>query len=187
MENQSPTTIPQANSPIGDSIIKAVDSPKTTSLTVKQRKWIDKYIELGNATEAAMQVYDCKDRDSARAIGAENLSKLIIAELMEEKGLTDIKLINKLNEGLDATRVISAVKGTSANGGTTDFIDVPDFMSRHKYLETAFKLKKRLENKDNGQTLVDAKVIIFNINGNNKPNGSISSPIETIESIRDAV
>ena len=50
-------------------------------------------------------------------------------------------------EGLGSTRTISAVKGTSANGGTTDFIDVPDFLSRHKYLETALKLKKRLSDK----------------------------------------
>jgi hypothetical protein len=107
------------------------------------------YIELGNATEAAMRVYDCKDRDVAKSIGSENLSKLDYSDFMEEGGITDNLLQEKVKEGLGATRVISAVKGTSANGGTTDFIDVPDFMVRHKYTETALKLKKRLiERKD---------------------------------------
>ena len=113
-------------------------------LTLKQRKWIKLYLELGNATEAAMKVYDCKDRESAAQIGYENLRKLDYSDFLEEAGITDVLLQKKILEGLDSTRVISAVKGTSASGGTTDFIDVPDFVSRHKYLETALKLKRRL-------------------------------------------
>ena len=114
-------------------------------LTIKQRKFIKLYLELGNATEAAFRVYDCKNRDSAKQIGYENLTKLDYSDLMEEAGITDKLLQQKLLEGLDSNRTISAVKGTSANGGTTDFIDVPDFMVRHKYLETALKLKRRLK------------------------------------------
>ena len=114
-------------------------------LTIKQRKFIKLYLELGNATEAAFRVYDCKNRDSAKQIGYENLTKLDYSDLMEEAGITDKLLQQKLLEGLDSNRTISAVKGTSANSGTTDFIDVPDFMVRHKYLETALKLKRRLK------------------------------------------
>lgn len=113
--------------------------------TIKQRKWMKLYIELGNATEAAMRVYDCKDRDSAAVIGFENLRKLNYEEFLEEGGISDAKLQKSIEEGLNATRVISAVKGTSANGGTTDFIDVPDYIARHKYTETALKLKRRLK------------------------------------------
>jgi hypothetical protein len=117
--------------------------PTPKELTLKQRRWIKKYLEYGNAKKAAMEVYDCTE-DSAGQIGYENLKKLDYSDLMEEAGVTDKVLQDKILEGLTATRVISAVKGTSANGGTTDFIDVPDFMARHKYLETALKLKKRL-------------------------------------------
>lgn len=113
-------------------------------LTLKQRKWLKLYIELGNATEAAFQAYDCKDRTTAANIGSENVRKLQFEDLMEEAGITDAKLNKKLEEGLNATRTISAIKGTSANGGTTDFIDVPDYATIHKYLETGLKLKKRL-------------------------------------------
>lgn len=117
-------------------------------LTLKQRKWLKLYLELGNATEAAMQVYDCEDRESAANIGSENIRKLQFDELMEKAGITDRKLIKKLDEGLEANRVISAINtNKQATGATTDFIDVPDFTVRHKYLETALKLKKRLIDK----------------------------------------
>jgi len=114
-------------------------------LTLKQRKWLEVYLKCGNATEAAMQSYDCKgNRETAAQIGWENIRKLDYESFLEEAGITDNLLQKKIMEGLNATRTISAVKGTSANGGTTDFIDVPDFLAQHKYLETALKLKKRL-------------------------------------------
>jgi hypothetical protein len=121
---------------------------KGDNLTLKQRKWMKVYIQCGNATEAAMQVYNCKDRNSAKQIGFENLAKLNYTEFLEEGGITDELLRKKIEEGMDANRVISAVNtGKQATGATADFIDVPDFAIRHKYLETALKLKKRLDNK----------------------------------------
>lgn len=128
--------------------------PKGDKLTIKQKKWIKAYMETGNATEAAMQVYDCSDRNSARAIGGENLANLSIDKVMEAQGLTDEFLIEKLNEGLQATKVISAnivqiksddptVKQKEAHSKTQDFVDVEDYAVRHKYLETALKLKNK--------------------------------------------
>lgn len=113
--------------------------------TLKQRQWLKIYLEIGNATEAAMQVYDCKDRHSARQIGWENLAKLDYSDFMEEAGITDKLLQQKILEGLNATRVISAkITSKEADSQTDDFIDVEDYLTRHKYLETALKLKKRL-------------------------------------------
>jgi phage terminase small subunit len=45
------------------------------TLTPKQRKFTNKYLETGNATEAAMRVYKPKKRATARAIGSENFTK----------------------------------------------------------------------------------------------------------------
>lgn len=119
--------------------------PKGDELTLKQRKWIKIYLECGNATEAAMKVYDCKDRDSAAVIGFENLRKLNYTEFLEEAGITDDLLQKKVIEGLEANRTVSAkIIGKTADSQTDDFIDVPDFIARHKYLETALKLKQRL-------------------------------------------
>ena len=69
--------------------------PSDKDLTFKQRKWMDEYIECGNATEAAMRVYNCKDRNSAKQIGYENLSKLDYKEFLEEAGVTDKNSIKK--------------------------------------------------------------------------------------------
>ena len=53
-------------------------------LTEKQRRWIDYYIETGNATEAArLAGYRAKTDKAMGAIGAENLAKL--RPLVDEK------------------------------------------------------------------------------------------------------
>ena len=63
--------------------------------------------------------------------------------ILENAGVTDQKLGEKINEGLDATKVISAnivqtksddptVKQTEAHAKTCDFIDVPDYGVRHR-------------------------------------------------------
>jgi Terminase small subunit len=142
-------------------------------LTLKQRKWIKLYIDSGNATEAAMQSYDCKDRESAATIGWENLRKLDYTDFMEAAGVTDKLLQEKLLEGLDSTKQIGArkiVQGArtgheikvDATTDTDDFIDVPDYAVRHKYLETALKLKKRLVEKHEleGELIIKKLVII---------------------------
>jgi len=114
-------------------------------LTLKQRKWIKRYLECGNASKAAREVYDCKNDESAGQIGWENLKKLDYSDFLEEAGITDDLLQKKILEGLDATRTVSAVNTKkNATAESTDFIDVPDFMARHKYLEMTLKLKKRL-------------------------------------------
>ena len=117
----------------------------SSELTIKQRKWLKLYLELGNATEAAMQTYDCKNRNSAAQVGYENLRKLDYEEFMEEAGITDKLLQEKILQGLEATKVVSArMTSKDADSNTDDFIDIEDYMVRHKYLETALKLKKRL-------------------------------------------
>lgn len=120
------------------------------NLTLKQRKWLKGYLVSGNATESAMQSYDCKDRESAAQIGYENLRKLDYRDFLEEAGITDKLLLKKVTEGLDANRTVSAVNTSkTSTASSTDFIDVPDYAVRLRYLELAFKLKQRLiERKD---------------------------------------
>lgn len=64
-----------------------------------------------------------------------------LKDLMDRMGLGDEQLLQTLKEGLKADRVISAIAGHEANGGTTDFIEVPDHFIRQKFLDTAFKLR----------------------------------------------
>lgn len=145
-------------------------------LTIKQRKWIKLYLELGNATEAAIQVYDTENRESAAQIGWENLRKLDYTDFLEEAGITDDLLQKKIFEGLDATRTVSAVKtGKQASAAETDFIDVPDFMARHKYLETVLKLKHRLVDRQEISGPDGQPIEIYAAKGFIPPNTPIAS------------
>ena len=55
----------------------------TRRLTRKQSEFVAKYIETANATEAAFAAYDT-NRDVARRIGSENLSKPDIRRAIDE-------------------------------------------------------------------------------------------------------
>lgn len=114
---------------------------KPKKLTLKQRKWLQLYISTGNATQAAIEAYGLdpkKQRDTASQIGWENMRKLefSIEELMDEGGITDVYLLRKLNENLDATKLF----GKNA-------IEHQDFPSRNKALEIALKMKGKLTDK----------------------------------------
>ncbi len=69
-------------------------------LTTKQKKFTASYLETGNATEAAMQVYKPKKRATARAIGSENLTKPNIQRTIQEA---------LVENGLDAELVIRSL------------------------------------------------------------------------------
>jgi hypothetical protein len=108
-------------------------------LTLKQSKWLKVYIETGNATEAAMQAYDCCSRESAAVLGHENIRKVkgAVTALMDAKGLTDDLLMKKLLEGLDANKT----EFLKWDGEFKDSRDCVDFPTRQRYLDTAIKLK----------------------------------------------
>jgi hypothetical protein len=82
-----------------------------------------------------------------------NLTKSKGWEELMEKHFPDSKIALKIEEGLEANRVISAVNtNKEATAGTTDFIEVPDHAIRHKFVETALKVKRKmpeLGDKDN--------------------------------------
>jgi hypothetical protein len=80
--------------------------------------------------------------------------KSAMVQAMEAKGIDDARLAEKLDEGLEANKVISAMvvapngEGMAdASGVTKDFIEVPDYLARHKYLETALELRGDFPNK----------------------------------------
>lgn len=65
-------------------------------------------------------------------------------ELME-KHLPDEKVIQTHESALEATKVVSArITGKDADSQTDDFIDVPDYPTRLKAVELAYKVKKKL-------------------------------------------
>jgi len=124
--------------------------------TLTQRRFIDAYVKFnGNATEAYMSLHtDCK-KESAGELGYRMLKKvdIKIKEVLDRIGVTDTFLSQKLNEGLEAKKVVSiipvkpkevgpnSVNLPDANSSSIEFIDVEDYPTRQRYLDMAFKLK----------------------------------------------
>jgi len=77
-------------------------------LTLKQLKFVQLYIETGNATKAAMTAYRCKNENTAKSLGSENLTKPDIAceieKYRKEGGLSIQKAINAINDAYNAEK-----------------------------------------------------------------------------------
>lgn len=108
-------------------------------LTLKQSKFLDIYFKTGNATEAAMQVYECKDRMSARNVGSENLAKLgiTIADMMNSAGLTDKYLVERLKALMEMKKT---VKSLDKDGNLIEE-QTDDINAIVKGLDIAFRIK----------------------------------------------
>lgn len=126
--------------------------------TLTERKFIKAYIENGgNATKAYLIAKSEYKGKNAAKLGHRmwiNVD-ISVSELLDKMGTTDFHLNEKLKEGLDATKVISVIpippKETKpstgdlpeANSKNVEFIDVPDYNVRFKYIDMAYKLKNK--------------------------------------------
>lgn len=74
-------------------------------LSLKQRKFIARYLETGNATEAAFLAYEVKNRNVAGVIGCQNLKKLNIRheidDVLKLAGLTNGAIARSLRKIID--------------------------------------------------------------------------------------
>lgn len=102
-------------------------------LTRKQETFVEKYIETGNGTEAALAAYDTKSENVAASIASENLRKPKILDVLEE-ALPDHLLAEVHREGLYATKTVFDKDGESV-------AEDADFNARAKYLDMAYKLR----------------------------------------------
>ena len=64
---------------------KVIESSSTKKLTPKQEKFVEVYLETGNASESARQAYNCETDGSARAVGCENLTKPNVILAIDQK------------------------------------------------------------------------------------------------------
>lgn len=101
-------------------------------LTMKQRKFVNEVAQTGNGTQAALKVYDTDDYMTAANIASENLNKPKIINAIQE-ALPDELLAQVHLEGLNAFRSVTQGEG--------DVDEYPDYAVRHKYLDSAYKLK----------------------------------------------
>ena len=119
---------------------------KMKRISVRQRKLINYYLEGCTVRDAAIKAGYSKE--SAYTHGSRTLKRLYecgtLNETLEALGISDELLAIKIMEGLEATK---------PNG-------TPDYAVRHRYLETALKLRGALVERTNvehecGDTLFD--------------------------------
>lgn len=114
---------------------------KGKKLSFKQKGFAQSFVtgnEPGNATQAALENYNVKDRRMASVIGCRNLQKpevqSEIEKIMEDHKVTDKALMEELKEGLNA-KVVTKYEGQAEE------TKIPDHNIRHKYWQDAAKIK----------------------------------------------
>lgn len=111
------------------------------NLTKKEKGFIKDYVETGNGTKSALNNYDTNDENVAAVIASENLRKPKIQEAIKSiaESIPDEDLIRVHKEGLEASR--KTFKNNNKTGEIEEVADEPDYAVRHKYLDSAYKLK----------------------------------------------
>jgi hypothetical protein len=124
---------------------------KSNRLTKKQQIFIDEYLKTENGTQSALKAYDVNNKKTAQAIASENLSKPLVIEVIQEKKqsiaerLSDDLLFETHVAGLKAT---DKVYRANKKGKYEVVYETPDHAVRHKYLDTAYKLKGLMVDKN---------------------------------------
>jgi len=87
-----------------------------------------------------------------------------IKELLNKHELSEEVLLIKLKEGLNATRVVGYLnnKVEGVQKVSDEFVEVPDYSTRHKYLVTALELHGHLRLKvDHKHNFEDSLLVKF--------------------------
>ncbi len=84
--------------------LKKNNMPKEKRLSKKEREFIKLYLETGNGTKSALEVYDTDKYHTAGVIATENLAKPKIQNAIQE-ALTDEILAEKHNQLLNASTI----------------------------------------------------------------------------------
>lgn len=110
--------------------------------TLKQKKAIKNLVENGGNVSRAMIA---AGYSPATAKTPQKLTESAAFRSIAEQ-IPDDLLVKVHMEGLAANRVISAnITYGDADEKTNDFIEVPDHAVRHKFLDSAYKIKKIMD------------------------------------------
>lgn len=137
-----------------------------SKLTKQEKSFVKIKALTGNGTKAAQEAFGIKDRNYAGVKAHDLLSKPKIIDALAE-ALPDELLAQIHREGLFASKAI--YKEVDGNHEKID--EEPDYAVRHKYLDTAYKIKGKFIDKTeitgkDGQDLMVGVVILPKKNGN---------------------
>lgn len=124
-------------------------------MTAKQRKYVRGVVMGKSKTQAALAAgYAFPTAKTAVQSIEKPYVKEAIERALDKAGITEERIAQKINEGLEAKRTVGF--------GDDNVIEAPDYQVQHKYLETAIKLKGldksessgAIINKEGGQMVV---------------------------------
>ena len=122
-----------------------VPKKKKRKLTVKQKRFVEALLTANSQKEAA--IIAGYSPDTAISM-ASHLSTNVniheaLAEAFEKHNLTEDRIAGKIDDGLEANKVIGYLnnKTSGVQKVSDEFIEIPDHHARHKYLDTLCKLK----------------------------------------------
>lgn len=110
-------------------------------LTKQDKKFVEKVVETGNLTRAVQEAYDIEDSNYAGVKGNRLIRKDKIQNAIKSiaEQIPDNDLIRVHLEGLQAGKTI--YKNNNSSGEIEEVGYEPDYAVRHKYLDSAYKLK----------------------------------------------
>lgn len=117
-------------------------------LTKKEKDFAKEYAKTGNGVQSALKTYDTEDYSTAGVIAHDNLKKPKIQKEIKSIAdqISDKELLKVHKEGLKASRKIFR---NNMKTGAIEYVgSEPDHTTRHKYLDTAYKLKKLYDGDD---------------------------------------
>lgn len=143
-------------------------------LTKKQKGFVQDYVETGNGVQSALKNYDTDDYRTANAIAVENLQKPAIQNAIKSiaDSIPDKDLIRVHKEGLEASKKV--FKNNNESGEIELVGEEPDYAVRHKYLDSAYKLKG---------VYAPEKSISLNLNGDIIANDELESLAKQLNDI----
>src|SRR3990167_5383029 len=128
------------------------------ALTKQEKKFVEEVIETGNKTQAVIKAFPkTKSKKYARVKGHRLITKDNIKQALKTvaDSLPDKDLIKVHKEGLQAGKHI--YKNNNETGEIEDMGVEADYAVRHKYLETAYKIKNYFP-KDSTTTAIQVNV-----------------------------
>jgi len=143
-------------------------------LSKKEKGFVKDIVKGKTQVEAGLNNYDTKDYMTASAIASENLKKPKIIEAIKTlaERIPD-ELLEKVHlEGLEAGKKV--FKNNNETGEIEMVSEEPDYAVRHKYLDSAYKLK--------GIYAPD-KSVNLNLNGDITPNEEIEALAKQLNEI----
>jgi len=133
---------------------------KGETLSKKEKGFVKDWIKTGNGTQSILNNYNTKSENVAGVMAVENLAKPKIQKAIMSiaEQIPDEDLVKVHKEGLNAGKTI--FKNNNSTGEVEEVGYEPDYAVRHKYLDSAYKIKGIYSQDENSKINIVVPVLV---------------------------